>query len=77
MTPDDLLVVVEDGSIVCGEGRLERSAFVIHSALHKGCDRDVVFHTHQPAATARKLFATSCASIAVAASISIQPSCNA
>lgn len=35
MRPDDLLLVGEDGSVIEGDGPLNRAAFAIHSRLHR------------------------------------------
>jgi ribulose-5-phosphate 4-epimerase/fuculose-1-phosphate aldolase len=49
----ELLTVSRDGDLVEGDGAWERSAFVIHRAVHLARPRArCVFHTHMPYATA-------------------------
>ncbi len=50
---DDLLVVDREGAVLEGEGSYERTAFVIHRAVHEASPRNrCVLHTHMPYATA-------------------------
>jgi ribulose-5-phosphate 4-epimerase/fuculose-1-phosphate aldolase len=49
----DILQVDFDGNTVCGEGSIEKTALVIHSAVHRQCPHaNTVLHTHMPYATA-------------------------
>jgi ribulose-5-phosphate 4-epimerase/fuculose-1-phosphate aldolase len=51
----DLLVVDEEGTVI-GEGEVERTAFALHSAVHRSRpDATCVLHTHMPYATALAL----------------------
>lgn len=44
------------GDALDGDGEVERSAFVIHSRVHRACPRArCVLHTHMPYATALSL----------------------
>ena len=53
MLPEDLLVVDQAGEVVEGSGKIEATAFHIHSRLHRHRpDAVVVMHTHMPFATA-------------------------
>ena len=48
----DLLVVDDEGQILEGEGKVESSAFCIHSRIHAQHERAAcVLHTHMPYAT--------------------------
>lgn len=52
----DILTVDGDGNALDGDGEVERSAFVIHSRIHRACPRArCVMHTHMPYATALSL----------------------
>jgi len=52
----NILTVDGDGNALDGEGEAERSAFVIHSRVHRACPRArCVMHTHMPYATALSL----------------------
>lgn len=52
----DILTVDGAGDTIEGEGEIERSAFVIHSRVHKAHPRArCVLHTHMPYATALSL----------------------
>lgn len=52
----DILTVDGDGNALDGDGEIERSAFVIHSPVHRSCRRArCVMHTHMPYATALSL----------------------
>ena len=52
----DILTVDAEGNALDGEGEVERSAFVIHSRVHRACPRArCVLHTHMPYATALSL----------------------
>jgi ribulose-5-phosphate 4-epimerase/fuculose-1-phosphate aldolase len=49
----DLLTVDRDGSVVEGDGGYERTAFVIHRAVHEASPQNrCVLHAHMPYATA-------------------------
>ena len=53
ITAADILRVDLEGSIVEGHGTVERTAFVIHSAIHRSCaEAKAVLHTHMPFLTA-------------------------
>jgi len=52
ITPDDLMVVDENGKVVQGKHEVEPTAFFIHSRVHLRCKKKVVLHTHMPFATA-------------------------
>lgn len=53
MTPDDILEVADDGTVLSGHGHWDQAAFTIHRAVHQARpDVVAVFHTHQPWATA-------------------------
>ena len=53
MSPDDILAINLDGQLVSGSGQWERTAFVIHRAVHRArADARCVLHTHMPYATA-------------------------
>ena len=53
VTASNLLVVDQDGQIIEGEGAVNPTALVIHSAVHEACrDAQFVFHSHAPAALA-------------------------
>ncbi len=53
ITAADLLLVDADGTTLEGEGRLDRTAFWIHSRLHLGRPAArCILHTHMPYATA-------------------------
>lgn len=52
----DILTVDGEGKALDGDGEVERSAFVIHSRVHRACPRArCVLHTHMPYATALSL----------------------
>ncbi len=58
VTASDILTVDAEGHAVEGAGEVERSAFVIHSRVHRACPRArCVLHTHMPYATALSLLA--------------------
>lgn len=53
VTASNLLVVDEDGRVLEGEGAVNPTALVIHTAVHKArSDAQFVFHSHAPAALA-------------------------
>jgi ribulose-5-phosphate 4-epimerase/fuculose-1-phosphate aldolase len=53
ITPDDIITVDFNGNVVEGEGDWDITAFMIHRGCHRAHPRArVVFHTHQPYATA-------------------------
>jgi ribulose-5-phosphate 4-epimerase/fuculose-1-phosphate aldolase len=53
ITASDILQVNFQGDVVDGRGEVERTAMVIHSAVHRGCPgARAIFHTHMPYATA-------------------------
>ncbi len=53
LAASDLLVIDVNGNVVDGEARWERTAFVIHRAVHLARpDARCVLHTHMPYATA-------------------------
>ena len=52
LTPDDLMVVDENGKVREGKHQVEPTAFYIHSRVHLRCTKKVVLHTHMPFATA-------------------------
>ncbi|MEY9878216.1 ribulose-5-phosphate 4-epimerase/fuculose-1-phosphate aldolase [Streptacidiphilus sp. MAP12-33] len=53
LTPEDILEVADDGTVLSGRGHWDRAAFTIHRAVHQARpDVVAVFHTHQPYATA-------------------------
>ena len=53
VTASNLLVVDQDGQVVEGEGTVNPTALVIHSAVHDArSDAQFVFHSHAPAALA-------------------------
>lgn len=53
ITADNLLVVDGEGRVLEGEGEAERTAFHIHSRIHRASPRAAcVLHTHMPYATA-------------------------
>jgi len=52
LTPDDLMVIDEDGKVLEGKHKVEPTAFYIHSRVHLRCKKKVVLHTHMPFATA-------------------------
>lgn len=53
ITASNLLVVDGEGRVLEGEGEAERTAFYIHSRIHRANPRAVcVLHTHMPYATA-------------------------
>jgi ribulose-5-phosphate 4-epimerase/fuculose-1-phosphate aldolase len=53
MTASNLIVVDFEGRTIEGEGEVERSAFHIHSRVHRASPRAAcVMHTHMPYATA-------------------------
>jgi ribulose-5-phosphate 4-epimerase/fuculose-1-phosphate aldolase len=53
MTGNDLLTIDLEGQLINGIGHWERTAFVIHRAVHRARpDARCVFHTHMPYATA-------------------------
>ncbi|CAE7323035.1 unnamed protein product, partial [Symbiodinium natans] len=60
VTPDKLLKVAHDGTVLAGRGNCEISAFEIHRAIHDLDPRRyaVVLHTHMPYATALCCVAT-------------------
>ena len=52
----DIVTVDAAGDALDGDGEIERSAFVIHSRVHRACPRArCVLHTHMPYATALSL----------------------
>lgn len=51
ITPDDLMVVDENGNVLAGKHKVEPTAFFIHSRVHLRCKKKVVLHTHMPFAT--------------------------
>lgn len=56
MRASDMLTIDLEGNLVEGEGRWERTAFVIHLAAHQArADARCVLHTHMPYATALAL----------------------
>lgn len=56
ITTDDIITVDFDGNIVEGEGQWDVTAFMIHRGCHRAHPHArVVFHTHQPYATALSL----------------------
>ena len=52
LTPDDLMVIDENGKVLEGKHKVEPTAFYIHSRVHLRCKKKVVLHTHMPFATA-------------------------
>ncbi len=53
VTASCLMEVGYDGTLLAGEGEIERSAYCIHAPLHRLLpDGAAVFHTHQPYASA-------------------------
>jgi ribulose-5-phosphate 4-epimerase/fuculose-1-phosphate aldolase len=52
ITPEDLMVVDENGKVLEGRHKVEPTAFYIHSRVHLRCKKKVVLHTHMPFATA-------------------------
>jgi len=53
LTPDDILEVADDGTVLSGSGQWDRAAFTIHRAVHRARpDVVAVFHTHQSWPTA-------------------------
>jgi ribulose-5-phosphate 4-epimerase/fuculose-1-phosphate aldolase len=49
----DLLVVDNAGNVIEGRGKVEKTALMIHAAIHRAGDRAAcVLHTHMPYATA-------------------------
>ncbi|MBL8271938.1 class II aldolase/adducin family protein [Steroidobacter sp.] len=53
MRPSDILQLDAEGNVISGSGTVERTAFVIHSEIHKHCPQSLaVLHTHMPHATA-------------------------
>lgn len=53
VTASNLLVVNQDGQVIEGEGAVNPTALVIHSAVHNASsDAQFVFHSHAPAALA-------------------------
>jgi len=55
ITPGDLVVVNEKGTVVEGKHAVEPTAFHIHSRIHVEKHKKVVLHTHMPFATALTL----------------------
>ena len=56
ITASSLLLADYDGHVVEGDGRVEETAFYIHSRVHKLCPQATcVLHTHMPYATALTL----------------------
>ena len=55
LTPADLMVVDEQGSVVDGKHTVEPTAFFIHGRIHLGKRKKCVLHTHMPFATALTL----------------------
>lgn len=59
ITADDIITVDFDGNVVDGEGAWDITAFMIHRGCHRAHPQArVVFHTHQPYATALSLTQT-------------------
>ncbi len=59
ITTDDIITVDFDGNIVEGEGQWDVTAFMIHRGCHRAHPHArVVFHTHQPYATALSITKT-------------------
>ncbi len=59
LTARDLLTIDLDGRLVEGDGSWERTAFVIHRAVHRArTDARCVLHTHMPYATALSMTET-------------------
>jgi ribulose-5-phosphate 4-epimerase/fuculose-1-phosphate aldolase len=52
ITPADLVVVDENGTVLEGRHKVEPTAFFIHSRVHLRCKKKVVLHSHMPFATA-------------------------
>jgi len=52
LTPADLMVVDEHGTVLEGRHKVEPTAFYIHSRVHLRCRKKIVLHTHMPFATA-------------------------
>lgn len=52
ITPADLVVVDESGTVIEGKHKVEPTAFFIHSRVHLRCRKKVVLHSHMPFATA-------------------------
>jgi len=52
VTPADLVVVDENGTVLEGKHKVEPTAFFIHSRVHLRCKKKVVLHSHMPFATA-------------------------
>lgn len=55
ITPADLVIVDQDGTIVEGKHSVEPTAFFIHGRIHLGKQKKCVLHTHMPYATALTL----------------------
>jgi ribulose-5-phosphate 4-epimerase/fuculose-1-phosphate aldolase len=56
VTASNLLVLDPDGTVLQGEGEAEKTAFYIHSRIHRANRRAAcVLHTHMPYATALTL----------------------
>src|SRR5258708_4594453 len=55
LTPADLMVVDENGTVVEGKHTVEPTAFFIHGRIHLGKRKKCVLHTHMPFATALTL----------------------
>ncbi len=55
LTPADLMVVDENGTVVEGKHKVEPTAFFIHGRIHLGKRKKCVLHTHMPFATALTL----------------------
>ena len=52
ITASNLIVADSDGNVIEGEGRIERSAFCIHSRIHRDHPRArCILHAHPPYAT--------------------------
>jgi len=59
ITAEDIITVDFDGNVVDGEGDWDITAFMIHRGCHRAHPHArVVFHTHQPYATALSLTKT-------------------
>ncbi|MEJ0040330.1 MAG: class II aldolase/adducin family protein [Gammaproteobacteria bacterium] len=53
MTSADVLQLDSNGTVLSGTGTVERTAFVIHSEVHRHCpDAKAILHTHMPCTTA-------------------------
>lgn len=53
MRRSDILRIDHDGNVIDGDGTVEKTAFMIHGAVHRLCPHaTTVLHTHMPYATA-------------------------